>query len=128
MENLIALLLDGLLYPSESDEPVEYLSIERPESEPLQPGEVSALFGLPERTVVTECDPFLFWELVTVWHPWHGPQERERTRRFTELKDFLESQLSTIKYFEAGKIETTLLLVGLRDGYLCGIKTMAVRT
>lgn len=66
MENPIASFIDGLLYPSESDEPVEYFSTERPGGEPLNPGEVSALLGLPEWTVVTECDPFLSWELVTV--------------------------------------------------------------
>ena len=128
METLIAPFIEGLLYPSESDEPVEYFSVEWPVGEPLQPDEIPTLLGLPQRTEVTECDPFLFWEPVTIWHPWFGPDERERTRRFAELRDFLESELSTIRYFEIGKTETTLLLTGIKDGRLFGIKTMAVRT
>lgn len=128
MENLIASLINGLLYPSESEEPVAYFTTEGPNNDPLNPGDVAELLGLPERTVVAACDPSLFWEIVTVWHPWYGPQERERTRRFNELKEWLESELSFIQYFEAGKTETTLLLVGIKEDHLCGIKTMAVRT
>lgn len=128
MEPLIAPLLEGLLYPSESDEPIEFLTWEQPTNRPLPLDEVSGLVGLPQRMEVTECDPFLFWEPVTIWHPWHGPDERERTRRFGQLRDLLESRLSSIRYFEIGKPETTLLLTGLADGQLYGIKTMAVRT
>lgn len=128
METLIAPLIEGLLYPSESDEPIEFLTWERPADISLPLGEVSGLVGLSQRMEVTECDPFLFWEPVTIWHPWYGPDERERTGRFEQLRDLLESRLSSIRYFEIGKTETTLLLTGLDDGQLCGIKTMAVRT
>lgn len=128
METQIAPLIDCLLYPSESDEPVAYFSTERPEGDPLISDEVPTLLGLPDQRVAAECDPLLFWEPVTIWHPWFGPDERERTRRFGQLRAFLESRLSSIRYFEIGKIEITLLLAGLADGQLCGVKTMAVRT
>jgi len=128
MKAVIVPLLAGLLYPSESDQPVGFFSREWPQGKPVQPGEVPALLGLPERIVVTEREPSAFWDRVTAAQPWHDARERERTRLFTEVKDVLESQLTTIRYFEAGKDEITLLLIGLSDGQVVGIQTKAVRT
>lgn len=128
MKAFITPLLDGLLYPSESDQPVKLFSHKWPQGKPVQPGDLPALLGLPERTVVTEREASAFWDRVTAAQPWHDAQERERTHRFTELKGLLESQLTSIRYFEAGKEEITLLLVGLSGGQVIGIQTKAVRT
>lgn len=128
MESLITPLLDDLLYPSESDEPVAYFSREWPNEQPPQLTEMAALLDRPERETITEHDPARFWELVTNDQSWYGPEEQERTRRFVELRQVLETNLTHLKYFEAGEIEVTLLLLGLNGTQLCGVMTMAVRT
>ena len=113
METLNVPPLDGLLYPSESDEPVERFTRDWPAAEPPQPAVVAALLDRPPGDPVTERDPARFWEPVTVEESWHGPEEQERTRRFTELKKSLETNLTHLKFFEVGETEVTLLLVGL---------------
>lgn len=128
MESLLAPLLDGLLYPSESDEPVVFFTYDWSHDEPPQPTEVAALLARPARETVTECDPAHFWVPVLTDQSWYGAGEQERTCRFVQVKEILEANVTHLKFFEVGEIEVTLLLVGLNGSQLCGVTTMAVRT
>lgn len=128
MESLITPLLAGLLYPSESDEPVVFFTADWPNEPPPRSTEVAALLERPGRETVTEHDPARFWEPVTTDQSWYGPEEQERTRRFVALRQLLEASLTQVSYFELGETEVTLLLVGLRGPQLCGLVTRVVRT
>lgn len=128
METSIIPLLDGLLYPSESDEPVHYFSVEWPRDKMPLPGQIAALLGKERSPAAIEHDSSSFWEPVTTAQPWHSPQEQERTRRFIAIREIFEDHLIQITYFEVGRIEITLLLVGLFAGQLCGLVTKAVHT
>lgn len=128
METSIIPLLDGLLYPSESDEPVHYFSVEWPGDKMPLPGQIAALLGKEGLPAAIEHDPSSFWEPVTTAQPWHSPEEQERTRRFMAIREIFGEYLIQITYFEVGRIEITLLLVGLFAGQLCGLVTKAVHT
>ncbi len=128
METSITPLLDGLLYPSESDEPVSYFSVEWPGDKMPLPGQIAALLGKEGSPSVIEHNPSSFWDEVTTAQPWHSPEEQERTRRFIAIREIFEDHLIQITYFEVGRIEITLLLVGLFAGQLCGLVTKAVHT
>jgi hypothetical protein len=128
MELPILPLLDGLLYPSESDEPVCFVSWPWLGRENITVQEFAALLNLENPDSVREEDPERFWSYVTTEHAWYGAEERERTARFVALQRVLEEHLIHIQYFEVGKIEVELYLVGPLEGTLVGIKTMAVRT
>lgn len=124
----IAPLLEDLLYPSESDEPVEFLSLPRDGKEEVTIQEFSELLGRLTTDGVIEEKPEHFWALVTLNQEWYGAEERERTARFEEIKRILEENLEHIQYFEVGEVEVGLYLVGQLDQSIMGIKTMAVRT
>ena len=124
----IALLLEDLLYPSESDEPVEFLSLPWDGKEEISIQEFSELLDLPTAKTIVEEKPEGFWSPVTTDQEWYGNEERERTVRFVELKRVLEDNLMYIHYFEVGDVEVALYLVGQLDQRIMGIKTMAVRT
>ena len=128
MESQINPLLHGLLYPSETDEPVTYFSVEWPGDKMPLPGQIAALLGKEGSLPTIEHDPSSFWEPVTTAQPWHSPEEQERTRRFMAIRENFEEYLTQITYFEVGRIEITLLLVGLFGGQLCGLVTKAVHT
>ena len=128
METSITPLLDGLLYPSESDEPVSYFSVDWPGDKIPLPGQIAALLGKEWSPAVIEHNPSSFWDTVTTAQPWHSPEEHERTRRFIAIREIFEEHLIQITYFEVGCIEITLLLVGLFAGQLCGLLTKAVHT
>ena len=124
MDEMLPNLLVGLLYPSESDEPVQFMSIPWE-----QPGEISAwelveLFGLEAAELVPER----FWSPVTSDQEWYGTEERERTARFSEIRRILKENLKHIQYFEVGEIEVSLYLVGQSGNNIMGIKTTAIRT
>lgn len=128
METSIIPLLDGLLYPSESDEPVHFFSVEWPGDTMPLPGQIAALLGKEGSSAAIEHDPSSFWEPVTTAQPWHSPEEQERTWRFMAIREIFEEYLIQITYFEVRHIEITLLLVGLFAGQLCGLVTIAVHT
>ena len=128
MDEMLPNLLVGLLYPSESDEPVHFLSVLWE-----QPGEISAwelveLFGLEAAEEVAELVPERFWSPVTVDRKWYGPEKRERTARFLEIRRILKDNLNHIQYFEVGEVEVGLYLVGQSGNNIMGIKTTAIRT
>ena len=128
METSIIPFLDGLLYPSESDGLVHFFSVAWPGDKMPLPGQIAALLGKEGARAAIERDPSCFWEPVTTAQPWHSPEEHERTRRFIAIREIFEEHLMQITYFEVGRIEITLLLVGLFAGQLCGLLTKAVHT
>lgn len=128
MESQLLLLLDGLLYPSESDEPVQFLSCPRAKSGKITTAELAELFGLAEGEDVEEREPERFWSGVTTDWEWYGPEERARTARFVEIRHLLEQELKEIQYFETGAVEVGLYLLGQSGVNIVGIKTIAVRT
>ena len=121
-------LLEGLLYPSESDESVQLLFQPRDGDGELTVTEFKELFGLQAAEDVTEKAPERFWLPVTVDREWYGAEEKERTAQFVELRRILEENSERIQYFEVGEVEVGLYLVAQSDQTITGIKTTAVRT
>ncbi|WP_373511916.1 nuclease A inhibitor family protein [Persicitalea sp.] len=121
-------LLVGLLYPSESDEPVHFLSAPWKRPGETYAREFEELFGLEAAEEVAELVPERFWASVTIEQEWHGAEERERTASFSEIRRIMEENLKHIQYFEVGEVEVSLYLVGQSENNIMGIKTTANRT
>ena len=124
----IAPLLENLLYPSESDEPVEMLSLPWTGEDGITVQKFAELSGIERVETIVEKEPERFWSPVTVDQEWYGDEERERTARFTEIKRILEENSAHIRYFEVGEVEVGLYWVGQADQSIVVLKTMAVRT
>lgn len=128
MESEILPLLDGLLYPSESDEPVEYVCLPHAGDGCLSIGDFRKLFSVDPDTALAEREPSRFWTTVTTRQEWHDDTERERTDRFIQLKGILDSSLGNMQYLEVGETEVTLYYLGRYGTSIQGVRTMAVRT
>jgi len=128
MESEILPLLDGLLYPSESDEPVVYMCMPHAGDGWLSTEDLSKLILIDPDTSVAERDPSRFWSAVTTQQEWYDAAERVRTDRFSRLKDILDGNLENIQYFEVGETEVILYYIGVYGQSLRGVRTMAVRT
>lgn len=124
----VAPLLENLLYPSESDEPVQFLYLPWNGVREITAREFTELSGLEASEEVTEKVPERFWLPVTVERQWYGDEERERTAQFVELRSILEESLEHIQYFEVGAVEIELYLIGQSNQSIMGIKTTSVRT
>ncbi|HEV7348573.1 nuclease A inhibitor family protein [Telluribacter sp.] len=122
-------LLVELYYPSESDEPVEFVSVETRVPTPLSPESFVSLFAISSGVEIKEAEPEKFWSAVTVYQDWYLEEEVQRTRQFVELKARLEKDLAHLQYFRVGEITIAAYVVGTSsEGRVEGIKTALVET
>jgi hypothetical protein len=108
----------GLLWPSESDEPLEPFVWEN--GDKLTPERLLELAGAEEGTEVEESS--LAEALRTI--------PPEDTAKFDKLAKVLEKQLSGIKVYKVGdEAERELYIVGkTKDDHWAGLKTSVVET
>lgn len=123
-------LLAGLFYPSESDEPIEPVTGDLRQAEPLTNSQLKDWLGLPPSVPVAEVPEAYFWEpVVTEEQDWYGDEERAVAARFQQLKKVLEDELTVRQVFHVGETEIDVYLLGRRvDGTRAGIKTKIVQT
>lgn len=117
----------GLLYPSETDAPVEVF-VWRDEA-PFTQQALLASSGYDEKTAVKTIDLDRFFRPVTTPQSWHGPAEQERVQRFTALRALLESELDDISVYRVGSVNIDVYVIGhTADGTYMGVKTQVVET
>ncbi|RRB07095.1 nuclease A inhibitor family protein [Larkinella rosea] len=128
-EQPIADLLTDLFYPSESDEPVTYVEFTIDFQPPLTIGQIRDLLLITPETYVEEIPEAVFWEPVMTNEDWYEEEEKNRTARFTELKNRVEQVISDRQLFRIGADEADLYLLGRKsDGNWAGLKTLVVST
>ncbi|MFD2934571.1 nuclease A inhibitor family protein [Spirosoma flavum] len=122
-------LLTDLLYPSESDEPVETVTCYFKQAEPLTVSQLKDWLLLPPSTYVEEIPEADFWEPVTTEQDWYSDDEKARTAQFKHLKQALENDLAVRQVFQVGESEIEVYLLGRQvDGERVGIKTKIIQT
>jgi hypothetical protein len=132
MPGLIARLeaaTSGLLFPSESDEPLQVFVWR--DTAPFSPQALLAHAGFDPktRTPVQTSDLDRFFRPVTTPRAWYGEEERERMRRFQALHDLLKAELRDIKVYKIGTVAIDVYVVGrAADGTYCGFTTKVVET
>ncbi|AUD06387.1 nuclease A inhibitor family protein [Spirosoma pollinicola] len=125
----ISPLLTDLLYPSESDEPIETVTCYLKQADPLTVSQIKDWLMLPPSIYVEETPEADFWEPVTIEDDWFGDEEKARTSRFQQLKTLLETELTVRQVFRVGDSEIDVYLLGLQaDSARTGIKTKIVQT
>lgn len=122
-------LLTDLLYPSESDEPIETLICYLKQKEPMTVSQVKEWLLLSPSVYVEETPEADFWEPVVTHQDWYGDEEKARTDKFRQLKDVIERALTVRQVFRVGDTEIDVYLLGLQEnGERAGIKTKVVQT
>lgn len=124
----IAAASEGLLFMSETDAPVEPFVWE--ESTPFSIEALREAKGYDAATPITRLDADEFFGPATRAHDWHGPEERERVRRFQALLATLKSRLSDIAAYKVGASGAIdVFVVGrAEDGTFAGVTTQVVET
>ncbi len=122
-------LLANLLYPSESDEPVEAVTCYLKQADPLTVSQLKDWLMLPPSVYVEETPEVDFWEPVITEEDWYDDEEKARATRFQQLKAILETWLTVRQVFQVGESEIDVYLLGRQgDGERMGIKTKIVQT
>jgi hypothetical protein len=128
LEDQINPLLTDLLYPSESDEPVTWVTCYLDQSEPLIVSQITDWLMLPPGVLVEERPEANFWR-VAVMEDWYGEDEKKRAEQFQRVKQFVESQLTDRQFFRVGQVEIEIYLLGKTpEGKRAGLKTKVIET
>jgi hypothetical protein len=132
MDNQIMQLLtkaaDGLLYPSESDYPFQYVEWDTG-GKRLTKKLIRQLANKKESAPVKSRSLDDFFKNVTEVKDWYEEEEKAETQRFIQLKEILENNLSVIRVFEVGKIEIDAYIIGKTvDGKCAGLATKVIET
>jgi Nuclease A inhibitor-like protein len=119
---------EGLLYPSETDFPLEFFSWDKQLQELTEDG-VRKLTGHAPGVPVEEVGLAEFFEPVIAEQDWHGEREKESTERFRSLVDVLQRTLDDLRVYRVGETEVDAYIVGrTKDGEWAGLKTKLVET
>jgi len=116
----------GLLFPSESDAPVQPFVWQGPFS-------IAALRragGYSADMPIAALDVDEFFGPATRAYDWHGPAEQERTQGFRALAELLKARLRDIAAYKVGESGTLdVFVVGqAEDGAWAGVRTQVVET
>ena len=113
---------DGLLYPSDTDEPFVAFSWGKAAGD-LTADKVRQLAGVGPKAAVQERTPTDFFKNLT------SDDEVEDADKYKNLLKVIGEQLSGVKVFRFGDVEVDIYLIGAtKGGDWVGLKTKAVET
>jgi hypothetical protein len=116
----------GLLFPSESDFPIEpfFLGADEP-----TPEDLLAHQGLAPDTPVEETTFDCFFDGLTDAPSDASGTDRETAARFRSLKVLLEQSLEDIRVYRVGEIDIEVFVLGRHpSGTWLGVRTNVVET
>lgn len=129
LEEQLKPLLNDLLYPSESDEPIEFVSCYLKQDSPLTVSQIEDWLMLPPSTYVEEIPEEEFWEPVVRTEEWFGEEEKKQVSQFQKVRQLIEESLTVRQVFRVGDTEIDIYLLGrTAEGKRAGLKTKVVET
>lgn len=118
-----------VLYPSETDAPVNVFLWDVSERGALSLDALIETFGLPHDDVIAEVPPEDFFEGVTELYDWQTEEERRMTEHFRTMKQLFLDNVSDPKHYWVGEHTVHVFLWGrTHDGHYVGLRTYIVET
>ena len=117
-------LADGLLFPSESEYPLEPFTWE---STSLTPETILERSQKPADSAIESITLEEFFAPVTTDEDWFDDEDREIAQRFRDLQAAIAT-LENVQVFRLGKIEIDVYIVGAIGPDLIGLKTTVIET
>lgn len=118
---------EGLLFPSESDYPLEPFAWRS--AKPFSAEALLRECGYPEGTAVEVVEVDYFFRNVILDQEWHTPEDRENVRRFRKLLAYLKSELAGVSVYRVGEVSIDAYILGESpDGHVIGLKTTVIET
>lgn len=123
-------LVQGLYYPSESDEPLEYVRFGLPTDEPLNENHVRVILGKVPGTLVEEIPFAEFFEPLVATQDWYEEIDIETAKRFDTLRQYFIDHLKGAQVFRVGEVQVEIYVMGQTavENRWEGVKTLSVET
>ncbi len=117
----------NLYYTSETD--AEVLPFVGKAAETVTIDEIRNQTQASPEELIEEKDFTEFFARLTTKQDWFGDEEKATAKKYTDLKNLIETNLRDLNVFKIGKIQIDIYVVGLdADNILMGIRTKAVET
>ena len=127
-DDIISLSSD-LMYPSESDEKIEYFEMEISTDEKLSLANFSMYNGIRPEIEIEEIDFESFFKPLIKAEDWFGEDEKKWAEDSLKLKQLLTEKLKEINILKVGRIEIDVYLFGKSEECKWeGIKTKLIET
>jgi hypothetical protein len=120
----LSILSKDLLFPSESDFPLEPFTWE---SATITPEIILTRSQKPADTAIESINLEDFFASVMTDEDWFDDEDRAIAQRFRDLKTAIAT-LENVQVFKVGTIEIDVYIVGAIGSDLVGIKTTIVET
>lgn len=129
LKDEIISLSSDLMYPSESDEKIEYFEMEVSTDEKLSLANFRMYNGIRPEIEIEEMDFELFFKPLIKTEDWFGDEEKKWAEDGLKLKRLLTEKLKEIKILKVGRIEIDVYLFGKSEKCKWeGIKTKLIET
>jgi hypothetical protein len=116
---------DGLLFPSETDAPITFVSLGKADPR----GAVLKAKDRTPGTKVKTATVNAFFKPVVEEKDWFESEERERAARFRDLLTLLRENLTALRVYKVGDVTIDVYVIGKTvSGELAGVATQIVET
>lgn len=120
---------EGLLYPSESDEPLVYFEWDLSGNAPLDEQAVRKYTGKTRQMTVGKQPLEDFFKPVTEAKEWYGEDELKQAGQFKALQQLITENLTNIQVFRVGRTDIDVYVVGKTpSGKWAGVATKVIET
>lgn len=125
----IEVLISDLLYPSESDEKIDFFEMELSTTQKLSIADFKMFNGIKPETVITEISFDDFFKPLLKVEKWFEEAEKKWAEDSLKLKNLLEENAKDFQIFKVGSIEINVFVFGkAEECKWVGLKTKVVET
>ena len=129
LKDQIETLTADLMYPSESDEKIEYFEMEHSTDEKLSLADFRMYNGIKPETVITEISFDDFFKPLIKIEDWFGDDEKKWAEDSLKLRNLLADKAKDFQGFKVGLIEIDVFIFGKSEECKwVGLKTKVVET
>lgn len=129
LKDEIISLISHLMYPSESDEKIEYFEMEVSTIEKLSLANFRMYNGIRPEIQIEELDYELFFKPLIKIENWFGDDEKKWAEDSLKLKLLLTEKLKDISILKVGEVEIDVYLFGkAEECKWAGLKTKVIET
>ena len=129
LKEQIKTLTADLMYPSESDEKIEYFEMELSISQKLSMTDFRMYMGIKPETLISEISFDDFFKPLVKVEDWFGEEEKKWAEDSLKLKNLLTEKVKEFQIFKVGSIESDIFVFGkAEECKWVGLETKVVET
>ena len=116
-----------LLYPSESDEPFEFIEWDLSLDKPLGKIQIISLLKDPNAKIKS-WNLTDFFKIPITEKDWFDDYQKKQVVLFKNLLNILQENITDIQVFRVGRVEIEVYIIGKTNNTWAGLKTKVIES